>query len=88
MTGGGQTGVGRGVGPGRVDAALRDTMALLELVRREEHVLARLRVCVDELGAISRARSTLADRTGSEVVEAQGCLGAEAGMTSAGGWGR
>lgn len=76
------------VEPRRVDAALRDTMALLELVRREEQVLVRLRGCVVELDAIHRARAVLAERTESEVVEADHRLHAEDDGTAAGGWGR
>jgi len=57
-------------GPHRVDAALRDTIALLELVRHEGAVLARLRGCLAELEAIRRARATLADRTATEIAEA------------------
>ncbi len=74
--------------PRRVDAVLRDTMALLELVRQEEQVLVRLRGCVVELEAIHRARSVLDDRTESEVVEAaQGLTAGEVGA-AVGGWGR
>lgn len=64
---------GRGLEPAmrRVDAALQDTVALLEMVRREEQVLVRLGRCVVELEEIARARSALADRTDSEVMEAR-----------------
>ena len=76
------------VAPRRVDVVLRDTMALLELVRQEEQVLVRLRGCVVELEAIHRARSVLDDRTESEVVEAaQGLTAGEVGA-AVGGWGR
>ncbi len=70
MSAPGSTGCHRGPAPQRVDAALWGTIALLEMVRREEQVLVGLRRCVVELEAISRARSALADRTDSEVVEA------------------
>lgn len=75
-------------GPRRIDAVLRDTVALLELVRREAEVLARLRGCVVELEAIRRARSTLADRTDTEVVEAEERLGAPTTDARCGRWGR
>jgi len=79
--------------PRRVDVVLRDTMALLELVRREEQVLVRLRGCVVELEAIHRARSVLGDRTESEVAEADHRLAyadaaGDAGGSAVGGWGR
>ncbi len=74
--------------PRRVDAALRDTMALLEQVRREEQVLVRLQGCLVEFESIRRARTALADRTESEVVEAEHCLDVEADGTACGGWGR
>lgn len=72
--------------PRRVDAVLRDTMALLELVRQEEKVLTRLQGCVVELEAIRRARSTLADRTEAEVVEAEEQLRGVAGAASVEWW--
>lgn len=78
--------------PRRVDAVLADTMALLELVRREEQVLVGLRGCVVELEAIRRARAVLADRTESEVVEAARALASGDGdgpgpAAAGGGWG-
>jgi hypothetical protein len=77
------------VAPRRVDAVLRDTMVLLELVRREEQVLVRLRGCVVELEAIHRARSVLGDRTESEVAEANHRLThADVDGAAAGGRGR
>lgn len=85
---------GQVAAPRRVDAALRDTMALLELVGREEQVLVRLRGCVVELEAIRRARSVLGDRTESEVAEAAreltdgGGDGAGPAAAAGGGWGR
>lgn len=67
----------QGHAPTSVDAALRNTMELLELVRREEQMLARLSRCVIELEAIARARSALADRTDAEVTEARRHLQAQ-----------
>lgn len=53
-----------------VDAALQDTLALLEAVRQEEQVLARLGRCIVELESIFRARSALRDITDAELTEA------------------
>ena len=55
----------------RVDAALRQTVALLELVRQEEALLARLNACVTQLHAVHRARQTLLDMTDAELAEAE-----------------
>lgn len=57
--------------PVRVDAALRHTVALLELVRQEEALLARLNDCVTRLRAVHRARRTLLDVTDAELAEAK-----------------
>lgn len=57
-------------GPVRLDAALAETLHLLELVRQEEQVLARLTRCVADLHAISRARAALSARTRAELTEA------------------
>ncbi len=78
----------QGAEPRRVDAALRDTMALLELVRTEEQVLVRLRAGLVELEAIHRARSALAGRTESEVDEARLSLSRGADNAPSGRWGR
>lgn len=76
----------------RVDAVLRDTVALLELVGREEQVLVRLRGCVVELETIRRARAVLGDQTESEVAEAARELtdggGGGPAAAAGGGWGR
>lgn len=53
-----------------VDGALRETLALLALVQREEQVHARLDQCVTELRTIQQARATLMDRTQVELDEA------------------
>lgn len=58
-------------GPVRVDAALRQTVALLELVRQEEALLAWLNDCVTQLRAVHRARQTLLDVTDAELSEAE-----------------
>ena len=62
---------GRGAGPVRVDAALRQTVALLELVRQEEALLGWLNDCVTQLQAVHRARQTLLDVTDAELSEAE-----------------
>lgn len=56
--------------PARLDAALVETLRLLERVRREEEALARLALCVADLHAIFRARATLSERTRTELAEA------------------
>ena len=55
----------------RLDAALRQTVALLELVRREEALLGRLNECATQLQAVHRARQTLLDITDAELAEAE-----------------
>lgn len=72
------------VSPDREDAALRETVALLELVQREEAGLTRLRAAVTELEGACRARSTLADRTDVEVMEARHHLGGRAAKVPVG----
>jgi len=62
---------GHEAGPVRVDAALRQTVALLELVRQEEALLGWLNQCVTQLQAIRRARQTLLDVTDTELSEAE-----------------
>lgn len=90
MTGARCPGVPQGAEPGRVDTALQDTMALLELelVRSEEQVLVRLRACLVELEAINQARSALAGRTESEVAEARHSLDRRTDSAPTGRWGR
>jgi hypothetical protein len=61
----------RDAGPVRVDAALRQTVALLELVRQEEALLGWLSQCVIQLQAVHRARQTLLDVTDAELSEAE-----------------
>lgn len=73
--------------PRRVDAALCETIALLQLVRDEEQVVTRLRACLVELEAIRRARSLLAGRTGAEVVEAEQRLSVRTDDPTVGRWG-
>lgn len=58
-------------GPIRVDAALRQTVALLELVRQEEALLGWLNDCVTQLRAIHLARQHLLDVTDAELAEAR-----------------
>lgn len=53
-----------------MDAALRQTVALLELVRQEEALLGWLDDCVAQLQAVRRARQTLLDFTDAELAEA------------------
>ena len=60
-----------GAGPVPVDAALRQIVALLELVGQEEALLARLNECVTQLRAVHRARQTLLDVTDAERAEAE-----------------
>ena len=69
-------------------AALRDTVTLLELVRRESEVLAQLHQGVVELEAIRRAWATLADRTDMEILEAEERLDNESADGDHGRWGR
>jgi hypothetical protein len=57
--------------PARVDAALRQTVALLELVRQEEALLSWLNQCVSQLQAVHRARQHLLDVTDAELAEAE-----------------
>ncbi|SER27630.1 hypothetical protein [Microlunatus flavus] len=57
--------------PARVDGALRQTVALLELIRQEEALLGWLDDCVAQLHAVRRARQTLLDVTDAEVAEAR-----------------
>ncbi|GAB2582948.1 hypothetical protein [Microlunatus antarcticus] len=64
-------GTGDEDGPARVDAALRQTVALLELVRQEEALLGWLNDCVTQLRAIQRARAHLLEVTDVELAEAQ-----------------
>ena len=58
-------------GPARVDAALRQTVALLELVRQEEALLGWLNDCVARLRAVHLARQHLLDVTDAELAEAR-----------------
>ena len=58
-------------GPVRVDATLRQTVALLELVRQEEALLGWLNQCVSQLQAVHRARQHLLDVTDAELAEAE-----------------
>lgn len=69
----------------RVDAAVDNTAALLELVRREEEVLASLRRCGLELAAIRRARLTLVDRADAGMREGGGQAGSACAPDQ---WGR
>ena len=55
----------------RVDAALRRTVALLELVRQEEALLGWLNDCVAQLRAVHLARQHLLDVTDAELAKAR-----------------